>query len=705
MKLLLASALLTGVVAFSAERATKVAPADAATIAIPEHDIRLRPEFVAELSDYKRGFQLPEWARQGRARQIRFDGGPLFAACQFESGWNYLTDPKTPGFVGMIRSVWTLTNLYTDDIGRRLDEISAAGYNWVWVSYQLGYAVDDETRQRAQVRRLIQLAHARGIRVTAYFSLTSIFTASSYSGVPESKGWSQENADGSPVAYSGIPIRLMACVNKPGRLEYLKKIVRLAAEDGADDIFWDSVFNRCYCSSCDRKFREYSRRVLGNEQGIPKPENAEKKKQFDIDENYDFSGLNRGATQALFTEFGHYTVARAIADLDRTAKSVNPQILVSANSHRFRFLDDVTDVTWSEDSNSLGGRIDEKGRLTTPVGIYQWCQAVSKGRKPIQLTVAPHEYWQLQPADYYRQTVADAASFQGNFVMLGGYAFAVRFDHDDPVAKQAWNGIGDGLNFVRRNASLYEDAKPIADVGLYYSYASRIRPGVTQTAVNQWLDAAQNFLLAGIPTEVITDQDAVQIGAQRLLSRFKAIVLAGASCLSNEEIELFRRYISAGGKLLVTKDSGTYTSFWTKRSRSPWSANVPGIRIATDADLASSASIRTTMGEILRRPPLLNLSGTGYQMVIPSAKGNLVVLHVINYSRSQKPQKASLEIAPADYPREVSAALSSAKTAMWLTPDHQGSAELPISYRNGRFEIALPELRVSGVLVLGKRSQ
>lgn len=226
-------------------------PAAKPAAATPLTDVRLRPEFLADLIAHKKTFRLPDWAQPGRARQVRFDGGPMFAACQFESGWKYLTDPATPGFTGMIKSVWTLTNLYTDDIERRLDEIRAAGYNWVWVSYQLGYAFEDEARQRAQVRRLIRLAHARGIRVTAYFSLTSIFTTSSYTSMPESKGWVQEHADGTPIAYSGIPHRLMACVNKPGRLAYLKKVAALAVQDGADDIFYDSIFNRCYCAQCD----------------------------------------------------------------------------------------------------------------------------------------------------------------------------------------------------------------------------------------------------------------------------------------------------------------------------------------------------------------------------------------------------------------------------------------------------------------------
>jgi sugar phosphate isomerase/epimerase len=95
----------------------------------------------------------------------------MFAACQIESQWDYLFKPSTPGFVGVINAIWTLTNLYANNLEQRLDDIRSTGYNWVWVSYELGYAFEDEARQRAQVRRLIELAHQRGIRVTAYFSL------------------------------------------------------------------------------------------------------------------------------------------------------------------------------------------------------------------------------------------------------------------------------------------------------------------------------------------------------------------------------------------------------------------------------------------------------------------------------------------------------------------------------------------------------
>jgi hypothetical protein len=666
---------------------------------IPKEDIRLRAELTDELIAYKKDFRLPEWAKPGRARQIRFDGGPMFAACQFESGWKYLTDPATPGFVGMIKSVWTLTNLYTNDIERRLDEIRAAGYNWIWASYQLGYAMDDEARQRAQVRRLIDLAHARGMQVTAYFSLTSVFTTSAFIGNPESKNWIQEHADGTPVAYSGIPVRLMACVNKPGRIEYFKKIVRMAVDDGADDIFWDSIFNRCYCSHCEKGFADYSQRVLGKSQSIPRSKGSDDKKKFGIEENFDLLGLTNSSVEGLFAEYNHYAAAKAIADLDRYAKSFNPEILVSANSHRFRYIDHVADLVWCEDSNGKGGRIDEQGKLTTPIGIYAWCQATAGGKETAQLTVAPHEYWQLQKPEYYKLTIAEAASFQSSFVMLAGYAFSVRFDDGDIVAKRAWNGISAGLNFIERNQRLFEDARSVADVALYYSHTTRIRPAPESRERGElWQAAAQAFFLAGIPLRVVTDESAVLRGAKGLLSDTRMIVVPSMSSLSDEELALLREYVNLGGTLMVTSDSGAYTSFWTKRMNAPWVKESAGVKIVDWSELTSPNRIRTVAQGLLKRPPLITVAGNGYQLVNPTAQAERLVLHVLNYDMIHPIKNLKVTISTSGY-IQAAALMKRESTVQWLTPDYDSDVTLPVNWSGDQASVIIPELRVSGLLV------
>ena len=673
----------------------------AQAVAIPSRDLRLTDEFTSELTAYKKDFRLPEWAKQGRARQIRFDGGPMFAACQFESGWKYLTDMKTPGFVGMIKSVWTLTNLYTDDIERRLDEIRAAGYNWIWASYQLGYAIEDEARQRAQVRRLIQLAHARDMQVTAYFSLTSVFTTSAFIGNPESKDWIQEKSDGTPVAYSGIPVRLMACVNKRGRIDYLKKIVRLAVEDGADDIFWDSIFNRCYCSYCEKGFSGYSQRVMGTPHAIPRRTKPAHEKTVGIEESFDFLGLTESSIEGLFAEYNHYAAAQAIADLDRYAKSLNPEILVSANSHRFRYVDQVADLTWCEDSNTKGARIDEQGKLTTPIGIYTWARATAQGKEPAQLTVAPHEYWQLQNPEYYKLTVAEAASFQTNFVMLAGYAFAVRFDDGDIVAKRAWGGISAGLNFIERNPQLFEDAYPVADVGLYYSHTTRISSVAgSRSGAEQWQASAQAFYLAGIPVRLITDEVAVRAGAKDLLDQLKMIVLVSISSLSDEELVVLKEYVRLGGRIMATADSGLYTSFWTKRRGSPWGKEMANVQVVDGNDLTTPNKVSTLVGKLLQRLPMIQISGRGYQLANPTIQEGRLILHILNYETTKPVKSLKVTVSTVGYPPEVGVALNRRSVCQWLTPDYEAGNELPIVWDGERASITIPDLRVSGVLII-----
>ena len=491
----------------------------------------------------------------------------------------------------------------------------------------------------------------------------------------------------------------MACVNKPGRVDYLKKIVRMAVEDGADDIFWDSIFNRCYCSHCETGFGSYSQRVLGKAHVVPRSKGSDAKKTFGIEENFDLLGLTGSSVEGLFAEYNHYAAAKALAELDRHAKSFNPEILVSANSHRFRYVDHVADITWCEDANGKGGRIDEQGKLTTPIGIYAWCQATAAGKETAQLTVAPHEYWQLQKPEYYKLTIAEAASFQSNFVMLAGYAFSVRFDDGDIVAKRAWNGISAGLNFIRSNQRLFEDARPVADVALYYSHTTRILPGPeTGERGELWLAAAQAFFLAGIPVRVITDESAVLSGAKGLLRDTRLIVVASASSLSDEELAMLREYVNLGGTLMVTADSGAYTSFWTKRKNAPWARESNGVKIVDPSELTSPNKIRTLTQGLLKRLPLITSAGNGYQLVNPTSQGDRLVLHVLNYDLIHSVKNLKVTLSPGGYV-QAAALLRRASNVQWLTPDYESDVTLPVNWSGDQASVIIPELRVSGLLV------
>ncbi|MGD0776473.1 MAG: alpha-amylase family protein [Candidatus Solibacter sp.] len=668
-----------------------------ASFETPRPDARLQADLLRSFTEYKRSYQLPEWARQGRSRQVRLDGGPMFTACQLESKWDYLFNPKTPGFVGIINAVWTLTNLYANDLEEKLDRIRSAGYNWVWVSYQLGYAFEDEARQREQVHRLIKLAHARDIRITAYFSLTSIFTRSAFVKDPESKNWVQENADGSPGTYQGIPERQMACVNKPGRLDYLKKIVRLAVEHDADDIFYDSIFNRCYCSWCRKGFRDYSRLVLGRKYEVPAVSNTQQK--FGIDEPALTGGGAENPAWGLFLEYGHYAVARALAELDKYAKSLNPKVTLSANSHQFRFIDWVTDITWSEDASLKGARIDEQGRLTTPMGVYAWCQATAGGKKSAQVMVTPHEYWELQPPEYYEITISEATSFQCNFTMLAGYAFATRYEDGDPAAQRAWEGIARGMRFIAAHQELFEDVSPAADIGIYNSGPTRILMSILkQSGDGQAL--VQLIFRAGYPVRILNDEAALETGAERLARDYQLIVLAGSAALSEEEIRLLNRYVALGGKLIATRDTGQFTSFLTPRKQAPWNESSAGVRLVTKQELETSPDrIAVLLCGVLSRPPFATFNGSGYQVAIPNRKGDRLIVHLLNYDTSH-PQKDLRVVLAGKGNTHMQDILRPGCAAHWISLDEPAARPLNVEWVSEQAAIQIPELRISGLLVL-----
>lgn len=655
----------------------------------PERDVRLSPDFLADLIRYKQNFRRPDWAHPALARQVRFDGGPMFAASQIESGWDYLFDPKTPGFVGVIQAVPSEINFYTQDIESRLDAVKAAGYNWIWLSYDLGFALADEEEQRSQVRNVIRLAHARGMRVTAYVSLTSLFIRSIFLRQPESKAWVQERPDGQPVAYASVPVRLMACVNKPGRLDYLKRVVEMAVRDGADDIHYDSIFNRCYCAYCRKGFREYSKRVLGRAYDPPVQPSAQA--PADIQERE--VDTSTDPVWELFVEYSGYTVAKALAELDRCAKAKNPSVTLSANTHQIRYVDQVTDMTWSEDANTRGSRISE-GKLVTPLAVYAWGQALSRGQKPFQATVMPEHYWTVQEPRYYERTAIEAAAFQANFTMLAGYAFGSRMFRKEPETLAAWNGIGAGLRFVERNVSLYANARPAADMALYYSHASRTLAGLKQRKYD-WEGDIEELLLAGVPSTILFDDQALSRTAAELLREYRLIDLRRAYALSGEELELFRRYAERGGSLLVSSETGTYDNFFVKRRSAPLLANAKSVHLAA-ADQRLSVEIAQALG---RRPAVELSGGNGFQLAVLNTSGRSGVVHLVNYDNPAVHQNLRVRLRPTAS-TAWNRLFQTPLRATWIPAPTGEAIAVPVQMERGSAEITIRRVDVGGLIVL-----
>ena len=101
---------------------------------------------------------------------------------------------------------------------------------------------------------------------------------------PASRGWKQVNHDGQDVpymaaTYTGIVSRVLMCVNQPAWRDYIKHKITKALEAGADGLFFDNLFSKCFCPSAARRSPQYAEQLFGRRgttcrrrRGRPRPQ-------------------------------------------------------------------------------------------------------------------------------------------------------------------------------------------------------------------------------------------------------------------------------------------------------------------------------------------------------------------------------------------------------------------------------------------------
>jgi hypothetical protein len=106
-------------------------------------------------------------------------------------------------------------------------------------------------------------------------------------------------------------------------------------------------------------------------------------------------------------------------------------------------------------------------------------------------------------------------------------------------------------DFFRDQFEHYKDVENIADVAVLYSYASM---GFNNDApAVSFMLFTQALIQARVPFNIIFDEHLKD------LSRYKALVLADQECLSEEQMELIRKYVQQGGGLVATEQTSLYT--------------------------------------------------------------------------------------------------------------------------------------------------
>ncbi len=350
--------------------------------------------------------------------------------------------------------------------------------------------------------------------------------------------WEMHGADGKPLG--------RFCLNS-GYLEAMKQIVAEELVYGIDGFHIDMLDQGfgppygCWCTNCQALFEK----DFGKQ--MPK-------------------GVTWDADWERMLEFRYQASEHFEKALYARIKSLNPNASVDFNYHGnppFSWEVGQLPVRHAGNSDFVTGETGMWGFSALTVGLNaEFYRAATPGR-PVQVAIS------RDARVYHNQTVRPLADLRWELLgLLTHGAFVTVVD------KTAFDGGLDPLAYERIGEA-FADAlarrkhfgqQPVAEVGLYFS--SRTRDWVAREKPEDYfqcfLGAHKALVYEHIPWGVILDENVTL----PTLQQFPMVMLSGVAILSDIEVELLRRYVTEGGKLLVTGLSGCCDRWGKVQSKS-----------------------------------------------------------------------------------------------------------------------------------------
>ncbi|HZC32715.1 MAG TPA: hypothetical protein VE640_05455 [Candidatus Bathyarchaeia archaeon] len=561
----------------------------------------------------------------GMVRYARWDGGRIHVVKGILSSWPYILEPD---------EVQAALDWYDESTVALIEQ---AALNWIWVTWSVGFPPEDEALQQRQLEGYIATCHDRGVRVTAYVSLTNAFPdAWRRRGQPIDQ-WLQRDAQGRGIPYGAVtyasePTRYLVCLRQPAWQAYLHRQVRSAVAAAVDGVLYDNVGSGCQCARCEAAFREYGRDVAGR----------------DFDRLPDFGHAASGIVDKvqrvvgvvpsgpppdeqaawLWRRFVDQTLAEQFAELAAVAHGLNPDVLVYANHN----LDMGTlaypaaDVVSTEDGREPG-LADDGSRLHNG-GLLRALVASSDGRRPIRIEYAVghgrgasdaadkvgNSRFSPMAARSQQRSIAEAA-------MLGvtteinpeGYLKG-GLSRGDPWAVETWRAIERYHRFLADHPQLYVGAVSTATTAV--------------VVPDRWPDAdpfrmriLDAIAATGPDFDVVLDR---QLSPARL-ARYDIIFVADIPVVTDEAAAALASAAERGATVVATPGSGRLTPTF-EPAAVDLSARVPTIRIAPAASDARAVS--DMLGAMAATPH--RIEGPASLIRLVRRRGSRILVHLLN---------------------------------------------------------------------------
>lgn len=552
---------------------------------------------------------------------------------------------------------------------RMIDTLKQMGVNFVMMHCHKGAGIEAERQSMADAVKFSRLCHEAGLRVGVYLDSATLLWDLFFQEKPEATNWLLLDPQGQPLPYGRATYRYYWDRNHPDGHAYFRRVTRFAVEEIRTDLLhYDNYFKGPgWDANSVARFRRW----------LPETFDAATLKANGIDPATanppaEGNGLLRRAWQ----EFCCQSLSDSYRQMCRYARTLRPGILVECNPGGVRptivppvdhgRLYGGGEAVWDEGPES-GFR---NGRLQSHIRTFKVARAM--GNMVFAYTPTP---------------LAAAESMAFNLDCLGAICWfewgrvACRPARTEPPSPE----LPRYVKFFRERRDLLRDAEVVADLAVLRSFPSMVF-AEPETAV----------LTGAVEDALILDRASFQILYENQwadLKRFRGLVLAGCTALSDAQLGQIRRYVAGGGRLCVIGPLATHDA-WMRPRAAPALEDLPPDRVLRvahrDEWLRAARWAAGAQGSLSVRVAD-NRPTPGLCAELTGQPGRRM-LHLVNY-RDDGPVEqvhVRLELPPGKRARGVRLA----------SPEHDADIPLAFNGEPGEVGFTVPRVNVYEIAVV-----
>lgn len=513
-------------------------------------------------------------------------GGMVFAACELPTcvggefrtaRWTFgnhepltmyrrVGNRTTGGLEGGAR--W-LSGWAADFDVRAPSRMRELGFNWTHSRFFKGLGWSEERKDFPAVRAFVDNCHSNGVRTLAYIQFATLYHEKFKLEVPDLADWANYSSDGRHVCWHDQYFRWIPCCTSRGFVDYLKRMIRIALEEGKfDGLMMDNVSSQppCFCARCRKLFREH----------LATLDDPKDRFGFDSTEGLDAPDcpVRGGEIQdPLVQEWNRWRADRlidCIRELAACAHEVSPSAVVSGNITDLRRLNAIGEFCL--DVPKLASVFDlivgqngnvpacEGGMIVNRIRDLKLAEAIGK---PILSLCDGDAGIAREDERFYLLPILEDAIWGGIVTDRTVLTPASGRDFFDEKLIAARKPILKAVNrFLEEERTMFE-ATSYAPVALLYP-CDEI--DVSETNWRGIMSAEEVLLRCHVPYRLLLSRGCEGFSVPEDV---EVILVCDQKCLSDQEIDRLTKWAARGGRLVVTGCSGSHDERNRQRVESP----------------------------------------------------------------------------------------------------------------------------------------